>query len=113
MKSAFSVYGDVYSVRHACFKEFPELRNFRNFVMSSSDKSNQPVMPEASSKFDDMEPAVFKKKVESQLSRFRNLDERSFEQIVDFLVQRLGIPKSLIGPAAVLTKDFLARRKKS
>ena len=27
VKSALSVYGDVYSIRHAYFKEYPELRN--------------------------------------------------------------------------------------
>ena len=35
VNSALSVYGDVYSVRHACFKEFPELRNGNRLLLMS------------------------------------------------------------------------------
>ena len=35
VKSALSVYGDVYSVRHAYFKDFPELRNGNRLLLMS------------------------------------------------------------------------------
>ena len=35
IKSTFSVYGDVYFVQHACFKEFPELRNGNRLLLMS------------------------------------------------------------------------------
>ena len=34
-KSALSDYGDVYSVRHACFKDFPDLRNGNLLLLMS------------------------------------------------------------------------------
>ena len=34
-KSALSDYGDVYSVRHACFKDFPDLRNGNRLLLMS------------------------------------------------------------------------------
>ena len=34
-ESVKSVYGDVYSVQHACFKEFPELRNGNRLLLMS------------------------------------------------------------------------------
>ena len=35
VKSALSAYGDVYSIRHACFKEFPDLRNGNRLLLMS------------------------------------------------------------------------------
>ena len=35
VKSALSAYGDVYSIRHACFKEYPELRNGNRLLLMS------------------------------------------------------------------------------
>ena len=35
VKCAFSVYGDVYSVRHACYKEFPDLYNGNRLLLMS------------------------------------------------------------------------------
>ena len=35
VKSALSVYGDVYSIRHACFKDYPELRNGNRLLLMS------------------------------------------------------------------------------
>ena len=35
VKCAFSVYGDVYSVRHACYKEFPDLNNGNRLLLMS------------------------------------------------------------------------------
>ena len=35
VKSALSVYGDVYSIRHACFKDFPDLRNGNRLLLMS------------------------------------------------------------------------------
>ena len=34
-KSALSAYGDVYSVRHACFKDIPDLRNGNRLLLMS------------------------------------------------------------------------------
>ena len=35
VKSALSAYGDVYSIRHACFKDFPDLRNGNRLLLMS------------------------------------------------------------------------------
>ena len=35
VKSAFSAYGEVYSIRHAYFKDFPELRNGNRLLLMS------------------------------------------------------------------------------
>ena len=35
VKCGFSVYGDVYSVRHACYKEFPDLYNGNRLLLMS------------------------------------------------------------------------------
>ena len=35
VKSALSAFGDVYSIRHACFKEFPDLRNGNRLLLMS------------------------------------------------------------------------------
>ena len=35
VKSAFSVYGEVYSIRYTYFKEFPELRNGNRLLLMS------------------------------------------------------------------------------
>ena len=45
LKCAFSVYGDVYSVRHACYKGFPDLYNGnRLLLMSVQNPSRRPLM---------------------------------------------------------------------
>ena len=35
VKSALFVYGDVYSIRHACFKDFPDLHNGNRLLLMS------------------------------------------------------------------------------
>ena len=35
VKSALSAFGDVYSIRHACFKDFPDLRNGNRLCLMS------------------------------------------------------------------------------
>ena len=35
VKSALSAFGDVYSIRHACFKDFPDLRNGNRLLLMS------------------------------------------------------------------------------
>ena len=35
VKSALSVYGDVYAISHACFKDFPDLRNGNRLLLMS------------------------------------------------------------------------------
>ena len=35
VKSALSAYGDVYTISHACFKDFPDLRNDNRLLLMS------------------------------------------------------------------------------
>ena len=80
---------------------------------ASPDKSSSLDKSDNSAKYATMDPAVFKAKVEKQMSRYQILDDRTFEQIVSSLVKHLSIPKSHFEPAVHHIRDFLAGRKKT